>query len=88
MFPRSIVALALLLLLLLGACDTRPPTAEPTEPIPTSAKENAQPADTSTNDISDAAPDCVAQCVHRNQMRAVAADQIEADCKRECGVTP
>ncbi|MBW2524376.1 MAG: hypothetical protein JRI23_09385 [Deltaproteobacteria bacterium] len=30
------------------------------------------------------AADCVRQCVDRNQMRAVGADQILADCKSSC----
>lgn len=34
----------------------------------------------------DAAPaaDCVRDCIARNQMRAVGAEVIEADCKRDC----
>lgn len=30
---------------------------------------------------------CVADCVRRNQMRAVGPDQIERDCKAECDKT-
>lgn len=28
---------------------------------------------------------CVRECVHQNQMRAVGPEAIEADCRRECG---
>jgi hypothetical protein len=30
------------------------------------------------------ATDCVADCVAKNQMRAVSPEQIEADCKQSC----
>lgn len=31
---------------------------------------------------------CVAACIRQNQMRAVSAEQIEADCKKECAEQP
>jgi len=32
----------------------------------------------------DAGADCVADCVRRNQMRAVGVEVIEEDCRQEC----
>jgi hypothetical protein len=32
-------------------------------------------------------PTCFDDCMQRNQMRAVAVDVIEADCRTECGTT-
>ena len=41
-------------------------------------------ADVGTTD-SGSATDCVAACVTANEMKAVSAEQIEADCQAECG---
>ena len=35
-----------------------------------------------------AAERCVAECVAAAQMRAVSAEQIESECRRECGRAP
>jgi hypothetical protein len=50
----------------------RDPETPPAEP----------PAD--AGDIPAADPECVAECVEQSQMRAVAIEQIQADCEREC----
>ena len=33
-------------------------------------------------------PTCFEECMARNQMRATAIEQIEADCRKSCGETP
>lgn len=54
----------------------RAPEAPPAEPPAGS------PAD--AGDVPAADPECVAECVEQSQMRAVAIEQIVADCEREC----
>lgn len=47
------------------------------------------PAKKSRDGAPDAGGDpCVAACISQNQMRAVSAAQIEADCKKECAEAP
>lgn len=66
---------------------TAPPAAEPAaaEPAPTPVEPEAPAAEPEAPAAEPAADDdCVTACVARNQMRAVAPEQIEADCKAEC----
>ncbi len=70
-------------IILFSACARRLP-APPVEPAPSGPEAPAEAA--SSEDAARQA--CVAQCVHDNQMRAVSAEQIEADCARACDGEP
>lgn len=91
------ILLSMALLVGLGACgdENKPPatpsSAAPAEPTPVDPDPGAAdsvepapiapaegPADPAENEA------CVEQCVQRNQMRAVAHEQIERDCVAEC----
>jgi len=68
-----------------SATDPLPTSISPTATAHASAEVNGPDDATPTGAVS--LPDarrCVTQCVERNQMRAVAADQITSDCEREC----
>jgi hypothetical protein len=63
------------------------PVVEPTADEPAAEPKADDPAAKPKADDPAAKPkadDCVADCIQRNQMRAVAAEQIERDCKAEC----
>ncbi len=94
---RGLILFALLFTL---ACETgsnhkvedqkTPETSQPeaketevkTEKMPESAPESAPaPSD------DEAMKKCTQACVEKNQMRAVAADQLERDCRAECAQT-
>lgn len=62
---------------------------EATEPpkTPDAKAPDAKAPDAKAPESAPAAKDddaCVKACVQKNQMRAVAADQIERDCRAEC----
>ncbi|HUH01018.1 MAG TPA: hypothetical protein VML75_03420 [Kofleriaceae bacterium] len=56
--------------------DPDPGAVAPADPAPTPPAEG--PGDPAENDA------CFEQCVQRNQMRAVSAEQIDRDCVAEC----
>jgi hypothetical protein len=86
-----------LTVLLLGAVacgnDTKPPVQA--TPTPVQAEPDPEPAapDPPVEEPASEQPDppaddtCQAECVQRNQMRAVAPEQIEADCAAECAAS-
>jgi hypothetical protein len=67
-----------------------PPAASdrPAQGTPTAGDPPSPPAVAATDAGPAVAPAvddaCVSDCVARNQMRAVAAEVIEADCRRDC----
>jgi hypothetical protein len=65
---------------LLGCSSSTKPTTAPTLEAAVQP-EGAQEADQATPPANS----CIDDCMRRNMARAVAADQIEADCDQECG---
>ncbi len=71
---------------LLAAC-TQAPRAQPRPTGDAPAAVTAAAPDAGAV-AHDAASGCYATCLQANQMRAVAIEQIERDCRAECAATP
>jgi hypothetical protein len=72
-----------------GAAPSATAVPAPVEPAPLTAPATASdvpPAPpASAEAVEKPAPEaCMKECVARNQMRAEAAQKIEADCRKEC----
>jgi hypothetical protein len=68
---------AFAVLMLLAACASKTPEPAAPTPAPASSEDSAP-----TGEPKNTA--CVEECTRRNQMRAVAAEQIVRDCERQC----
>ncbi len=69
-------------LTVLIACATTTPEIPPPPVAPDiiTAPDDSEATGTALSDVAQ----CTAQCITDNQMRAVAAEQIEADCAQAC----
>jgi hypothetical protein len=66
--------------------DTAGAPAAPPHPAPVKAVEKAVDNAPAPDD-EDPQATCVTDCISRNQMRAVSAQQIEDDCRDDCAAT-